>query len=271
MALYQILILAIVQGITEFLPISSSGHLVLTSRLLGWPDQGLILDIAVHAGTLLAVIVYFWRDIWQMVVGVAQAFTGRPGPGFRLALQVVLATLPIIAAGYLIMPYIGGAIRSVLFIAWTTLGFGILLGVVDWLCMTVRRLGHMSFPGAFFVGLMQVLALLPGTSRAGITITACRILGMERREAARFSMLLSIPAILGATTLASLEVYKSGNIALGYDAAIAALLAFLAALVAIAVMMRWLMRATYTPFVIYRILLGGVLLYIVYVKPEWLL
>ena len=271
MALYQILVLAIVQGLTEFLPISSSGHLVLTSRLLGWPDQGLILDIAVHVGTLLAVIVYFWRDLWQMILGTARALTGQASPAFHLALQVVVATLPIIAGGYLIMPHIGGAIRSIEFIAWTTLGFGILLGVVDWLCMTVRRMDHLTYRGAFFVGLMQVLALLPGTSRSGITITACRMLGMERREAARFSMLLSIPAILGAATLAGLELYKSGNIALGYDAAIAAALAFLAALVAIALMMRWLMRATYTPFVIYRVILGAGLLYLVYFRPSWLL
>lgn len=264
MTLLQILILAFVQGITEFLPISSSGHLVLTSRVLGWQDQGLILDVAVHAGTLLAVIVYFWRDLWQMLLGTVKVATGRQDSGFRLVLQIGLATLPIVAAGFFALPYVEHLFRSVALIAWTTLGFGILLGVTDWLCMTVRRLEHMSYWGALFVGLAQVLALLPGTSRSGITITACRVLGMERREAARFSMLLSIPAILGAATLAGLELYKSGDVVLGLDAALAAAFAFAAALLAIAVMMRWLMRSTYTPFVLYRIVLGAGLLYWVY-------
>ena len=262
--LLQLLVLAVVQGITEFLPISSSGHLVLTSQLMGWPDQGLIIDIAVHAGTLLAVILYFWRDIWMIVAGTASALTGRPAPGFKLLVFVVIATVPIVAAGYFGLSYIKTVARSIELIAWTTLGFGILLGVVDWLCMTVRRMEHLTYLGVIFIGCAQALALLPGTSRAGITMTACRALGMERREAARFSMLLSIPAILGATTLASLELYESGNVALSMDAAIAAALAFVTALIAIAAMMQWLMRATFTPFVIYRIVLGGGLLYWVY-------
>lgn len=269
--LFQILILAIVQGITEFLPISSSGHLVLTSRLVGWPDQGLVIDVAVHAGTLLAVIIYFSRDLWQIFSGTASVLAGRKGPGFRLALYIVLATIPIIGVGYLALPYIGDKIRSVELIGWTTLGFGILLGVTDWLCMTVRRMEHLSYRGALLVGLAQVLALLPGTSRSGITITACRVLGMERREAARFSMLLSIPTILVAVTVTGRELYDSGNIVLGLEAAIAAALAFLTAIIAIALMMRWLMRSTYTPFVLYRLILGAGLLYLVYFRPSWLM
>ncbi len=264
MEIVQLVTLAVVQGITEFLPISSSGHLVLTSRVLGWADQGLVIDVAVHVGTLLAVMVYFWRDIWRMIAGTAGIVTGRRDQGFRLALHVVIATIPIVAAGYFIQPYIGSTFRSVELIGWTTLGFGILLGVADWLCMTLRRIEHLNVPTAFFVGVAQVLALLPGTSRSGITMTACRFMGMERGEAARFSLLMSIPAILGAATIAGLGLYKSGNVALGLDAALAALFAFGTALISIAAMMQWLMRATFTPFVIYRVLLGGLLLYWVY-------
>jgi len=262
--LTHIVVLAIVQGITEFLPISSSGHLVLTSRVLGWPDQGILIDIAVHAGTLLAVMVYFWRDLWEMTVGTMGVFTGRRAPALRLVACLIIATIPVVLAGYFGIHYINEVLRSVELIAWTTLGFGILLWIVDRLCMTVRRIEHMSYAGALLVGLSQVLALLPGTSRSGITITACRFLGMERREAARFSMLLSIPTIFGAATLAGLEIYKAGDAALRLDAVIAAGLAFLTALGAIALMMRWLMHATFTPFVIYRILLGMALLYWVY-------
>ena len=264
MSLLQIVVLAVVQGITEFLPISSSGHLVLTSRVLGWPDQGLLIDIAVHAGTLLAVIVYFWRDLWEMTLGAVGIFTGRRSPSQRLIGCLAIATVPIVFAGYFGIDYIEDVLRSVELIGWTTLGFGVLLWVVDRLCMTVRRLEHLTYGGALLVGLAQVLALLPGTSRSGITMTACRLLGMERRDAARFSMLLSIPTILGAAILAGLKIYKSGDLTLGLDAAIAAALSFVTALVAIAFMMRWLMHATFTPFVIYRILLGIGLLYWVY-------
>ena len=264
MEIVQLVTLAVVQGITEFLPISSSGHLVLTSKVLGWADQGLVIDVAVHVGTLLAVMVYFWRDIWRMIAGTAGIVAGRRDPGFRLALHVIVATLPIVAAGYFIQPYIGSTFRSVELIAWTTIGFGILLGVADWACMTLRRIKHLNVPTAFFIGMAQVLALLPGTSRSGITMTACRFMGMERSEAARFSLLMSIPAILGAATLAGLALYRSGNVALGLDAALAALFAFGTALISIAAMMQWLMRATFTPFVIYRLLLGGLLLCWVY-------
>lgn len=262
--LFQLLVLAIVQGLTEFLPISSSGHLVLTSNLLGWQDQGLVIDIAVHVGTLLAVMAYFWRDLWMIITGTFSALSGRPNQGFRLLIYMIVATLPIVAAGYFGHEYIKTALRSVEVIAWTTLLFGILLGIVDWMCMTVRRLEHLTYGGVLFVGLAQVLALIPGTSRSGITITACRMLGMERTDAARFSMLLSMPAILGAATLAGLDVYQTGDLALGLDAAVSVALSFFAALIAIAVMMRWLMRATFLPFVIYRILLGAGLLYWVY-------
>lgn len=264
MLLIQIVVLAIVQGITEFLPISSSGHLVLTSHVLGWPDQGLFIDIAVHAGTLLAVIVYFWRDLWEMTLGAFGIFTGRRNPSQRLILCLAVATVPVVLAGYFGIHYIKDVLRSVEVIAWTTLLFGILLWIVDRLCMTVRRLEHMTYAGALLVGLSQVLALVPGTSRSGITMTACRFLGMERREAARFSMLLSIPTILGAALLAGHEIYKSGDLTLRLDAVIAAAIAFITALAAIAIMMRWLMHATFTPFVIYRIFLGIGLLYWVY-------
>ena len=264
MALYHIAILAVVQGITEFLPISSSGHLILTSRVLGWPDQGLAMDIAVHVGTLVAVMAYFWRDVGLVAVGAVNLLRGRENSGTRLARFVIIGSIPIIVAGFFAKFLVETNLRGVEIIAWTTLVFGLVLWAADKLGMTVRRIEHLGWRGAVFIGVMQVLALVPGTSRAGITITAARILGLERLEAARFSMLLSIPAILGAGALSGLEFYQSGDLALGGDALIAALLAFATAMIAIWAMMKWLRRASFTLFVVYRIALGLGLLYWVY-------
>ncbi|MGE4221182.1 MAG: undecaprenyl-diphosphate phosphatase [Alphaproteobacteria bacterium] len=264
MALYHLILLAVVQGITEFLPISSSGHLVITSQLLGLPDQGLILDIAVHVGTLFAVLIYFWRDIWEMTVGILRLATGRRTPGAALAGNVLIASLPVVAVGFLAHDLVAEALRSVAVIAWATIGFGVLLWLADRLGMTFRRIEHLRWGAAAFIGVAQCLALIPGTSRSGITMTAARMLSFERPEAARFSMLLSIPTIAGAGVLAGYDIYKLGNVQLGYDAALAAAVSFLVALLAIALLMRWLQRASFTPFAVYRVLLGLLLLYWVY-------
>lgn len=260
MTLLQILVLALVQGITEFLPISSSGHLVLVPAVFGWSDQGLDMDIAVHVGTLFAVVLYFWRDVWGMTVGVTRLARGRKDAHGRLALLIVLATLPVIAAGLLLKDHIELYARSLAVIGWTTLIFGIALWVVDRLSMTVKRAEHMSITDALVVGLAQVMALVPGTSRSGITMTAARLLGYEREESARISMLMSIPTILGAGTLATLDIVERGDWTLTSSALIGAGLAFVAALGAIALLMAWLKRASYTPFAIYRIIMGIALL-----------
>jgi undecaprenyl-diphosphatase len=260
----HILVLALVQGVTEFLPISSSGHLVLVPIFGGWADQGLMMDVAVHVGTLGAVMIYFWRDIWFMLRGVIRVSKGKSDPGARLAGLVVFATLPVIAAGFLLNEFIGPSFRTIEVIGWTTLGFGILLYISDKMGLTIRRVEHTGIADALIIGLAQCLALIPGTSRSGITITAARFLGYERVDAARFSMLLSIPAILGAGTLKGWELYQAGNVQLTNDALTAAGLAFVAAFIAIMVMMAWLKRASFTPFFIYRLVLGTGLLYFAY-------
>jgi undecaprenyl-diphosphatase len=257
-------ILALVQGITEFLPISSSGHLVLVPHVMQWQDQGLLLDVAVHVGTLGAVMVYAWREIGMMLSGSWKLMRGRVDQGTRLMLQVILGSIPVVIAGYAIAKYAGGMLRSVEIIGWTTLGFGLLLGLADRVGMTVRRLEHMSYGSALAIGMAQVLALIPGTSRSGITMTMARFLGFERADAARFSLLLSIPAIAGAGTLSGIELWQSGNVSLTRDALTAAGLSFASALVAIMLMMTWLKHAGFMPFVVYRILLGALLLYLVY-------
>ncbi len=269
MPLLHVVILAVVQGITEFLPISSSGHLNVVWALFDWAgwaipentsSDRLILNTAVHVGTLLAVCLYFWRDLAQIALGLAKLFVGQMNPDARLAFYVVLGSLPIVVVGYFFKGQITGLQENIQVIAWATIGFGVLLFLADRFGLTVRRIEHLGAGGAAFIGLAQVLAFIPGTSRSGIAMTAARFLGLERPEAARFSLLLSIPAILGAGTLTGFDLYESGNIRLGFDAIVAAALSFLVAFLAIALMIRWLRRAGFTPFVFYRILLGAALL-----------
>lgn len=264
MALWQIIVLALVQGITEFLPISSSAHLILTPVLLGVPDQGQQFDIAVHVGTLVAVCLYFWRDVLQLPVGTLHLLgKRRQSPQAKLALHVLLGSIPVIIAGLVMHEIMPDGLRSELVIALTTIGFGLLLGVADWIGAKRKSLGGMDRLDALLIGASQILALIPGTSRSGITMTTARLAGYTREEAARFSLLLSIPAIAGAGTLGLIDAIQNGSLRLGLDLGLAALLSCLAALAAIAVMMRWLSKASFMPFVIYRLVLGiGLLMYI---------
>lgn len=256
MPFIHIVVLALVQGITEFLPVSSSGHLILVPHVFHWPDQGLILDVAVHVGTLGAVVLYLWRDLMRMTGGLWRLVQGRKSQDGLLALYVIVATIPVVIAGFALKKYLPDGIRSLAVVGWATLGFGIVLWVVDRAGMTVRRMEHLKLSDALVVGVAQVLALIPGTSRSGITMTAARLMGMERPDAARFSMILSIPTIVGAGVLESWDLIKAGNAQLTADAGLAAALSFLAAIIAIVAMMAWLKRASFTPFVVYRIALG---------------
>ncbi|MEQ9814387.1 MAG: undecaprenyl-diphosphate phosphatase [Azospirillaceae bacterium] len=264
MPFLHLLVLALVQGITEFLPISSSAHLVLVPYLTGWADQGLVIDVAVHVGTLGAVLIYFWRDVLAVLVGLGRLATGRRTPGGRLALLLIVGTIPAVLAGFALHRYAPTLFRSAEVIAWATLVFGLLLWLADRAALQIRRIEHLGWSDAIIIGLAQCLAFIPGASRSGITMTAGRFLGMERAEAARFSMLLSIPTILGAGLLATLDLAEAGDVTLGLDAAIAAGLAFVSALVAIALLMAWLRRAGFAPFVVYRIALAGLLFYLLY-------
>lgn len=258
----QIAVLALVQGITEFLPISSSAHLVLVPVLTGWPDQGLLIDIAVHVGSLGAVLVYFRGDVGRMLAGSVRGIVARdPGePGFRLLLLIGLATVPVLAAGVALKAVTGDGIRSAVVIGWASLGFGILLYLVDRHAPRERDLGEIGVRDALLIGLAQALALIPGTSRAGITITAARALGYRRDESARFSMLMAIPTILAAGALLALDLVELGTAGSGRDVILATVLSFAAAFAAILFLMRWLQRASFAPFVVYRCVLGALLL-----------
>ena len=269
MPLLQILILASIQGITEFIPISSSGHLILLPEFFDWDDQGLLVDVAVHMGTLFAVIIYFWRDIFKILTSVyyktlLRRKSIKTDENYKLLLNLVIATLPIIPAGYLINYYSGDILRSMEVIGWATIVFAILLLLADKVCMTFRKLGHISYFGALWIGLFQIIALIPGTSRAGITITAARLLGVERQDAAKFSMLLSIPVITAAGTLKLVDAYTIGDPSLIMELIEIASLTFIIALATIFIFLRWLKNSSFTPFVIYRLILGGIIILFAY-------
>jgi undecaprenyl-diphosphatase len=264
-SLLHLIVVAMVQGLTEFLPISSSAHLILVPLAGAWPDQGPTIDIAVHLGTLGAVMLYFRQDVGAMVLGLLDLLRGQLTPGGRLLLLIALGTVPALAAGYVLASQgYAAQMRSPLVIAWATVVFAVLLWAADTWCLRLNRIDQLGYGGILLIGVAQILALIPGTSRSGITITAARVLGFERDDAARISLLLSIPIILAAGGYQGLEVLQSGQLALGVDALMAAALAFVTALLAVSLMMRWLRHASYTPFVIYRLLLGAGLLYWVY-------
>jgi undecaprenyl-diphosphatase len=263
MELTHALVLAIVQGITEFLPISSSGHLVLVPVLLGWPDQGLAFDVAVHLGTLCAVLWYFRRELGPMA---RDAFgTLRGGPRSResdLAWWVVIGTLPAVLAGALFGDQVDTLLRSPLLIATTTSGFGLLLWIADWRGDRDREEHQLGWRDALLIGLAQAIALIPGTSRSGITITAALFLGLKRQAAARFSFLLSIPVILAASCYELLKLLRDPQPADWGALALGALAAGVVAYLTIRGFIALLGRIGMAPFAIYRLLLAAVLFWI---------
>ena len=194
MPLFPIILMAIVQGLGEFLPIGASGQLVLVPTLTGWPDQGLVVDLGAHIGTLIAVLLYFWRDVGRMAAGLLRLLLGEVDEGARLALQVIAASVPGIGLGYLLQRYLGTN-STILVVALTGIGFGILLYLADWIGATFRRIEHMTIGRALIIGTAEALAFLPGVGRAGVAMLVGRLLGYERPDAARFAFLLSIPAI----------------------------------------------------------------------------
>lgn len=260
----QVIVLAVVQGITEFLPISSSGHLVLPAKLLGWRDQGLAFDVAVHVGSLAAVLLYFRAEVTQLLLAWLQSITaGKHSDDSRLAWFVILATIPAGVAGVLANSLVEQHLRGVSVIATTTIVFGVLLGVADYSGHRRRLLTDIGWRTAVLVGLAQVLALIPGTSRSGITITAALFLGLTREAAARFSFLLSIPLILAAGGLKTIELIEVGEAVPWPQIAAGTVLSAVTAYLCIHAFLVLLDRIGMMPFVVYRLILGVVLLFLV--------
>jgi undecaprenyl-diphosphatase len=265
MTLIQIAVLALIQGLTEFLPVSSSAHLILGGAAFGWPDQGLVFDVATHLGTLVAVLIYFRRDLSDM----ARALFSKNGNEKRvvqrnLVIYLAVASIPALIVGFFAHGLVEFYLRDVRIIAWTTIGFGLLLWLAEKVGSRQRELEKITLSSAVIIGLAQVLALVPGVSRSGITITAGRFLGFSPDSAARFSFLLSIPIIAAAGGFGMLSVASEDAPINWLQFGLAVLLAALAGWLCIAAFLALLKRVGLMPFVIYRLLLGAGLFYLLY-------
>jgi undecaprenyl-diphosphatase len=261
MSFLQVVILAVVQGVTEFLPISSSAHLALAPWLLGWRDQGLTFDIALHFGTVLAVVVYFFRD-WLQVI--AQGFGIRYGgdPDLarnpRLLWLMAVGSIPVCVSGLLLKDLVENQLRDPLQIGFMLISVGLLMALAERVGRRKRDIGHIGIADAIIIGCAQAVAVVPGTSRSGITITAALFRDLDRHAAARYSFLLSTPAILGAAVLKFKELMESGGIPEGLEShfAIGVALSAITGWLVIAWFLRFLQRNTLNFFVWYRILFG---------------
>ncbi|MFZ5610000.1 MAG: undecaprenyl-diphosphate phosphatase [Pseudomonadota bacterium] len=255
----QLFLIAVLQGITEFLPISSSGHLILLPQLTGMPDQGLAIDVAVHVATLAAIIVYFLRDVTALTRGGLASLglvRQRHGGERRWFWYLVAGTVPAVIVGAAFTALdLSAQFRATHVVATNLIVYGLILWVADRWGRETRAFEDMTLKDALLVGAAQALALVPGTSRSGVTMTMARFLGFARPEAARFSFLLSIPAVAGAGLLVGKDLLEAGA-AYQHDALIAGIMTFFAALAAMAFLMRWLRHASMTIFVIYRLALG---------------
>jgi undecaprenyl-diphosphatase len=267
MDILHALVLAIVQGLTEFLPISSSAHLILAPKLLGWPDQGLAFDVAVHLGTLLAVLIYMRKEISPLFADWLQSIPARSHTGdSRLAWGIIIGTAPAGFAGLLLKDHIEVYLRSPLVIATTTIFFALVLWWYDRAKNNKKQNKinehKLSVSGFLIIGCAQALALIPGTSRSGITITAALALGLSRTAAARTSFLFSIPIILAAGGLKTKDLLQQATPVDWLTLNIGVLVSFLSAYVCIHFFLKLLEKTSMLPFVIYRLLLGLCLLWI---------
>lgn len=266
---YHVVLLALVQGLTEFLPISSSAHLILPSQLLGWPDQGLAFDVAVHVGTLIAVVGYFWRDIFAILNDWFAALLGAQAtPNSRLGWWVLIATVPAMVVGLCFNRYIEMHLRSIEVIAYATIGFGVLLWVSDRLFSHAKDTHQLKLPSVLVIGMAQAFALIPGTSRSGVTMTAARFMGFSRDAAARFSFLLSIPIIIAAGSLKSIELFSGAHLsAVDWHSMVwGVVLSGISAYLCIHLFLKWLSQIGFLPFMLYRLALGAFLLWLVKVS-----
>jgi undecaprenyl-diphosphatase len=259
----QIIVLAVVQGLTEFLPISSSGHLVLVPYLVDWTDQGLAFDVAVHFGSLLAVVAFFREDIAGLLRGGVQLLGGDvKSPQPYMALAIGLGAIPAAIAGLLFASWIEANLRDPSIIVYTLAGYGVLMALADRYARRERGIAEVRIRDALLIGIAQALALVPGTSRSGITITAGRLLGFERQDAARFSFLLSAPVILLATLFKGAELILGDTPVAWSELALGVVVSAIVAYLSIEFFMRFVTRIGLAPFAIYRLALAALLLYV---------
>jgi len=262
MSLIQLIVLAVIQGITEFLPISSSAHLILAPLAVnGWQDQGPLIDIAAHVGSLGAVLLYFRTETAMLFRGGIDTLRFKPSDDRKLFLFIAAATVPtLILAAVFVLFDLTSTLRSPVVIGWVSIIFGLLLWHADRTTGEKAGLDRITWREAMSIGAAQMCALVPGVSRSGVTMTMARYLGWSRSEAARFSMLLAIPTILALGAFAVIGIVQEGAGATMTSAAIVAVLSFVCAYGAIALLMKLTQTISFTPFVIYRVIFGVLLL-----------
>ena len=254
----QYFVLGLIQGITEFLPVSSSAHLILISQLTNWQDQGIFSDIAVHVGTLIAVILYLLKDLRIIVIDF---FNFRKSNSKNFAIKIFIATLPALIIGFIVYEYFIIYFRNLTVIAWASIIFSIILYLADQRKNLNKKWEDLNYIEVFFIGLWQSLAFIPGASRAGVTITGARLLGVKSKSSAIFSMLLSIPIILASLCLSIIDLFSKQSIEINLTQPIfAASIACITALISIHTMMKILQFTNFNIFIVYRIILGILLL-----------
>lgn len=256
---FQAVVLALVQGFCEFLPISSSGHLILPSVLFGWPDQGLAFDVAVHIGSLAAVMAYFRKDLQDIALGGARSVTGTQTESGRLAWMLVVATIPALVAGFFFGGFIAENLRSAKVIAYATIVGAFFLAAADRWNSQSKNITQMTLLFAFAIGLAQACALVPGTSRSGATMTMALLIGFNRTSAAKFSFLMSVPIILASGLWQSLGLMQEGDVPWGLIG-LATIVSGISAYFCIHYFLKFIERIGMMPFVIYRFILGACLL-----------
>lgn len=264
MDLIQLIILSLIQGITEFLPVSSSAHLILLPLLTEWQDQGLAIDVAAHLGSLFAVIVYFKKDISRILFAGVNSIIRQDisQPESKLFYYLVIASLPVLILGFLLRDIVSTYLRDPLVIAAASIVFGLLLWYADIMGQRIRKIESINIRDAIFIGFAQALALIPGTSRSGITMTAALLLGLDRKSAARFSFLMAVPIILAAGGYETLKLMQMDVIVDIQNFFITAFLSAISALLSIHLFLTFLDKIGMLPFVIYRVVLGLILIYL---------
>ncbi|MDA3145882.1 undecaprenyl-diphosphate phosphatase [Leucobacter sp. UCMA 4100] len=263
MGIFEAIILGLVQGLTEFLPVSSSAHLRVTSELLGIGDAGAAFTAITQLGTELAVIVFFWKDIVRIIGNWFRSLTGkiaRNDPDALMGWWIIVGTIPIVVLGLVFQDQIETTLRSLWFVAFTLIFFGLLLGVADWAGKKTRPLEKLTWKHGLIYGFAQALALIPGVSRSGGTITAGLFMGYKREAAARYSFLLAIPAVFGSGFYQLYKAIKAPDSTPMGMTALATVIAFVVALFVIGFFMNYISKRSFTPFVIYRVVIGFVII-----------
>lgn len=256
--------LSLIQALTEFLPVSSTAHLIVLSKIFHLPTAGRLTEVALHMGTLGVVLVYFRKDVLEGFQGLLSLLKGKTTPSLHRWLMIALGTLPVVIVGYLVNRYVGKGLRTLEVMGWASIFSGLILFLVDRSFPTHKKLESLTYQDALIVGVLQIIALIPGASRMGTTLLGARMLGYNRVQAARFSFLLSIPVVIGATILMMAEASRAQLSHMAVEMMLTALFCFVLGYGVLMLLMAWLKKRSFAPFALYRLVFGGYLLYMVY-------